>query len=134
MRDARPHIVNRPDRDSQTEAKAFLRDIMPRALEDLGPEHQTYLRFRWVYAFALHDDDVAATLNDMIEAEATYVAIERVYARRFGPSHPETRGLRGEISKLRENMAKVRECATCECATCPWAQIARRSGIHRNAR
>ena len=127
-------LVNRPDRDSQTEAKVFLRDIMPRALEDLGPEHQTYLRFRWVYAYALHDDDAAATLDDMIEAEATYVAIERVYARRFGPSHPETRGLRGEISNLRENMEKVRDCATCEDPSCRWAQIARRSGIHRDAR
>ena len=120
-------LVNRPDRDSQTEAKAFLRDIMPRALADLGPEHLTYLRFRWVYAFALHDDDAAATLDDMIEAEATYVAIERVYARRFGNSHPETRGLRGEISKVRERIAKVRKCATCEDPSCRWAQIARRS-------
>ena len=79
------------------------------------------------YTFALHDYETAATLDNMIEAEVTYVKLEQIFARRFGDSHHETLSIRGEITKVREYIARVRECATCEGPSCQWAQYARRN-------
>ena len=119
-------LVNRLH-DSQAEAKTFLRDIMPRARRFLGPHDTMYLRFRWTYAFALADDRTDGTLNDMIEAEKTYVEIEKIYTRRFGSEHPTTVTLREEISKVRGYIANVRDCATCKDPSCEWGAVARRS-------
>ena len=62
------------------------------------------LKFRWVYAYALTNDE-NPTLDDMTEAEATLVEIEKIFTRRFGPEHPETAGLHRELATLRKRLA-----------------------------
>ena len=89
---------------SQAEAKSFLRETMPRATRELGPHDTMTLKFRWVYAYALTNDE-NPTLDDMIEAEATLVEIEKIFTRRFGPEHPETAGLHRELATLRKRLA-----------------------------
>ena len=54
--------------------------------------------------YALTNDE-NPTLDDMIEAEATLVEIEKTFTRRFGPEHPETAGLHRELATLRKRLA-----------------------------
>ena len=62
------------------------------------------LQFRWVYAFTLWRES-SATPEDLIEGETTYLELEKVYARRFGPEHPETVVLRDEIARMYSELA-----------------------------
>ena len=91
-----------------TEAKTFLRETMPRAVRELGPHHTMTLKFQWVYAFTLHAGIGDHTLDDLLEAEAKYAEIEKVFARRFGRDHPESVALRGEFDDLKEKLAACR--------------------------
>ena len=90
------------------EAKILLRDNMPRAVQVLGPEDTTTMRFRWVYAYSLFIAD-GAPLRDLNEAVATYEDIERVWLRRFGENHPEMLSLRGELGEVREERDRLQE-------------------------
>ena len=62
------------------------------------------LKFQWVYAFTLHAGIEDHTLDDLLEAEAKYAEIEKVFARRFGRDHPESVALRGEFDDLKEKL------------------------------
>ena len=66
------------------------------------------LKFQWVYAFTLHAGIGDHTLDDLLEAEAKYAEIEKVFARRFGRDHPESVALRGEFDDLKEKLAARR--------------------------
>ena len=66
------------------------------------------LKFQWVYAYALQSDD-DATLDDLLEAEAKYMEIEKVFARRFGEQHPDTAGLRRELANMRNKPTAYRQ-------------------------
>jgi len=99
----RDALANRP----LTEAKTFLRETLPRAVQELGPHDTTTLKFQWVYAYALGNDQ-DATVDDLLEAEAKYAEIEKVFARRFGRDHQESVALRREFAGLKEKLASRR--------------------------
>ena len=66
------------------------------------------LKFQWVYAFTLHAGIGDHTLDDLLEAEAKYAEIEKVFARRFGRDHQELVALRQEFAGLKEKLASIR--------------------------
>ena len=101
-------VARRPLPPELAEAKTFLRETMPRAVRELGPHHTMTLKFQWVYAFTLHAGIGDHTLDDLLEAEAKYAEIEKVFARRFGRDHPESVALRGEFDDLKEKLAACR--------------------------
>ena len=113
-------LINLWDRKSQAEAKALLREVLPRAASSLGPEHTGMLRLRALYAYTLWigghregvimkgDAPVAATLDDLVEAVATYEDIMPIWLRRFGENHPETLNLRREQADARKALADAR--------------------------
>ena len=54
------------------------------------------------------DAPVAATLDDLVEAVATYEDIMPIWRRRFGDNHPETLNLRDEQADARKALADAR--------------------------
>ena len=68
-------------------AKALLRRTIPVARRVLGESHETTLRMRMGYAWALCDDP-SATLDDLREAVTTLEVAARIARRVPGGAHP----------------------------------------------
>ena len=82
------------------EAKPVLRKTIPVAGRVLGDSHELTLKMRWLYAMALYRD-ADATLDDLREAVATLVEIERIARRVFGGAHPLTLAIEDDLQNER---------------------------------
>ena len=86
------------------EAKEFLRARSHVANRILGREDLVSLRIRWLYANSLWGDP-DATLDDLVEAEATLKSVERSWRRIIGSAHQDTRDLELSLARAREKLA-----------------------------
>ncbi|CAH0379102.1 unnamed protein product [Pelagomonas calceolata] len=82
------------------EAKSLLRRTLPVARRVLGDDDETTLRLRWYFAGGVVEDP-ASTLDDLREAVATLVEIERTARRVLGGAHPTTTGIEHRLRLAR---------------------------------
>lgn len=86
--------------DLWDEAKQFLSEQIPLALEVFGPDNDATLRMRWRYALALESE------GRLTEAVAILEDVERRYRRVFGISHPMTAKVQDVLGNARERLSK----------------------------
>ena len=77
------------------EAKQFLSEQIPLALEALGPDDDNVLRMRWRYAFVLRNE------GNYTEAVAILEDVEQRCRRIFGISHPLTAHIQHALERVR---------------------------------
>ena len=82
------------------EAKQFLSEQIPLALEALGPDDDNVLRMRWRYAFVLRNE------GNYTEAVAILEDVARRYRRVFGISHPMTARVQDVLGNARERLSE----------------------------
>ena len=69
-----------------------------------GREHFVSLRLRWIYANSLCDD-ADATLDDLVQAEATLKSVLGSWRRIMGASHPDTAHLEHAVLRVQAALA-----------------------------
>ena len=77
------------DTKRYAEAKAFLREQVPKALRALHAEHRTYMSLRWNYATAICATD-GASQGDLVEATTMFDELTQMTRRIYGSAHPLT--------------------------------------------
>ena len=82
------------------EAKQFLSEQIPLALEALGPDDDNVLRMRWRYAFVLRNE------GNYTEAVAILEDVAGRYRRVFGVSHPQTAKVQYALDDARGLLSK----------------------------
>ena len=97
------------------EARSFLRQYASH-IQGLGENHPVTIRARWSYANALQGDP-GASMDDLLEAEATLASVLTAWARIMGLQHPETPHLRAALVQARTKVAHARLLATGEATT-----------------
>ena len=70
----------------------------------LGREDLVSLRINWLYANSLWGDP-DATLDDLVEAEATLKSVERSWRRIIGSAHQDTRDLELSLARARQKLS-----------------------------
>ena len=86
------------------EAKEFLRTRSPVADRALGRENYISLRLRWLHANSLCDD-ADATLDELVQAEATLKSVLGSWRRIMGASHPDTIPLEHAVVRVQAALA-----------------------------
>ena len=81
------------------EAKQFLREQIPLALDVVGPNDDRTLKMRWRYALVLQIE------GKYTEAVAILEDVEQRCRRVFGDSHPTTAGAQGALESARERLS-----------------------------
>ena len=81
------------------EAKQFLREQIPLALDVVGPNDDRTLKMRWRYALVLGNE------GKYTEAVAILEDVEQRCRRVFGDSHPTTAGAQGALESARERLS-----------------------------
>ena len=87
-----------------TEAKSFLRKQLPKARRALGVDHDTVIRFRYLYADTLRLDGDASR-EDLVEAVTLLEELSRTTRRIYGTSHPLANDIRNTLGWARETLA-----------------------------
>ena len=77
------------DLEQFDEARAFLQDRIPEAIQALGKDADLALKLRRMYAQCLYEND-GASREDVTAAIATLEDIDRRQTRIFGAAHPQT--------------------------------------------
>ena len=88
------------------EARAFLRDRIPEAIQALGSDHDVTFRLKRMYAQCLYLSEDACR-DDVTAAIATFEDIDRRQSRIYGPVHPQTRATRYHLERAREKLARA---------------------------
>ena len=77
------------DLEQFDEARAFLQDRIPEAIQALGKDADLALKLRRMYAQCLYEND-GASREDVTAAIATLEDIDRRQTRIYGAAHPQT--------------------------------------------
>ena len=77
------------DLEQFDEARAFLQDRIPEAIQALGKDADLALKLQRMYAQCLYEND-GASREDVTAAIATLEDIDRRQTRIFGAAHPQT--------------------------------------------
>ena len=86
------------------EARAFLRDRIPEAIQFLGKDHDLAFKMQRMYAKCLYKND-GASLEDITAAVATLEDLDRRQTRIYGAAHPQTGSTRRRLAEAREKLA-----------------------------
>ena len=87
------------------EAKRWLSEHIPRAIEALGEDQVETLKLRMNLVDALSHDDAAR--DDLIKAEEVAADVLRRMARVLGPLHPLTKAPRDQLRSARAKLAAL---------------------------
>ena len=88
------------------EARAFLRDRIPEAIQFLGKDHDLAFKMQRIYAQCLYKND-GASLEDITAAVATLEDLDRRQTRIYGAAHPQTGSTRRRLAEAREKLARA---------------------------
>ncbi len=87
------------------EARAFLLDRIPEAIQALGKDHDVTFRLKRMYAQSLYRND-GASLEDITTAIATLEDLDRRQTRIYGAAHPQAGSTRRRLAEAREKLAE----------------------------
>ena len=95
------------DLEQFDEARAFLQDRIPEAIQALGKDADLALKLRRMYAQCLYEND-GASREDVTAAIATLEDIDRRGTRVYGPAHPQAVSTRNRLAEARETLARAK--------------------------
>ena len=85
-----------------------MRELIPLAREEYGPDAPITNKLRHILAIALCSLRPRVSLDSMIEGEAIFSDVVRVSARALGPEHPSVPGLRRRLAGIRAYLEAAR--------------------------
>ena len=99
------HVVFVDELQQFDEARAFLRDRIPEAIQFLGKDHDLAFKMQRMYAKCLYKND-GASLEAITAAVATLEDLDRRQTRIYGAAHPQTGSTRRRLAEAREKLAE----------------------------